>query len=68
MLGRTLHSEVFNSAVSSGGDSPGRLPSRARYIFLDPRAADFYPDWDAIAAIMVAMLRLESGRNPTTGR
>ncbi|WP_332760387.1 helix-turn-helix domain-containing protein [Pseudarthrobacter sp.] len=64
MLGRALYSEVFNSPVSFGRDVPGRLPNQARYIFLDPRAADFYPDWNAIAAIMVAMLRLESGRNP----
>ena len=64
MLGRALYSEVFNSAVSYGRDTPGRLPNQARYLFLDPRAADFYPDWNAIAAIMVAMLRLESGRNP----
>ncbi len=64
LLGRALYSEVFNSAVSFGRDVPGRLPNQARYIFLDPRAADFYPDWNAIAAIMVARLRLESGRNP----
>jgi transcriptional regulator with XRE-family HTH domain len=62
MLGRALYSEVFNSAVSFGRDVPGRLPNQARYIFLDPRAADYYPDWNAIAAIMVAMLRLESPR------
>lgn len=64
MLGRALYAELFNSAVSSGRDVPGRPPNQARYLFLDPRAADFYPDWSAIAATTVAMLRLESGRNP----
>lgn len=64
LLGRALYSEVFNSPVSFGRDTPGRLPNQARYLFLDPRAADFYPDWNAIAATTVAMLRLESGRNP----
>jgi hypothetical protein len=47
-----------------GADVPGRLPNQARYLFLDPRAADLYPDWNAIAATTVAMLRLETGRNP----
>jgi transcriptional regulator with XRE-family HTH domain len=41
-----------------------RLPNQARYLFLDPAAGDFYPDWPAVAATTVAMLRLESGRNP----
>jgi transcriptional regulator with XRE-family HTH domain len=64
LLGRALYSEVFDSAVASGPDTPGRLPNQARYLFLDPRAADLYPDWRAIAATTVAMLRLETGRNP----
>ena len=63
LLGRALYAEVFDSAVTFR-DVPGRLPNQARYLFLDPRAADFYPDWNAVAAITVAMLRLESGRNP----
>lgn len=64
LLGRALYSEVFDSAVSSGPGAPGRLPNQARYLFLDPRAADLYPDWRAIAATTVAMLRTETGRNP----
>jgi transcriptional regulator with XRE-family HTH domain len=64
MLGRALYAEVFNSSASSGQNVPGGVPNQARYIFLDPRAADFYPEWDAVAATTVAMLRLEAGRNP----
>ena len=65
MLGRALYAEVFNStAARAEPDFPGRLPNQARYLFLDPRAGDFYPDWRAIAATTVAMLRLEAGRNP----
>ncbi|CAN7474584.1 helix-turn-helix transcriptional regulator [Arthrobacter sp. LjRoot78] len=64
LLGRALYSEVFDSPASSGPDTPGRPPNQARYLFLDPRAADLYPDWRAIAATTVAMLRLETGRNP----
>lgn len=64
MLGRALYSNVFNSDESFGPDLPGRLPNQARYLFLDPGAGDLFPDWNAVAATTVAMLRLESGRNP----
>src|SRR5207244_857556 len=64
MLGRALYAEVFNSPASLGPDTAGRLPNQAHYIFLDPRAGDFYPDWHTVAATTVAMLRSESGRNP----
>ncbi|WP_168709268.1 helix-turn-helix transcriptional regulator [Arthrobacter sp. PAMC25564] len=64
LLGRALYAGVFNSAAQPGPRAPGRLPNQARYLFLDPGAGDFYPDWRAIAAATVAMLRSESGRNP----
>ncbi|CAI3793703.1 hypothetical protein NKCBBBOE_00874 [Pseudarthrobacter sp. MM222] len=64
LLGRALYAEVFKSAVQPGPAAPGRLPNQARYLFLDPGAADLYPDWRAIAATTVAMLRSEAGRNP----
>ncbi|BCW69051.1 transcriptional regulator [Arthrobacter sp. NicSoilB8] len=64
LLGRALYAEVFNSAAQAAPDTPARLPNQARYLFLDPHAANFYPDWRAVAATTVAMLRLESGRNP----
>lgn len=42
-----------------------RLPvNLARFTFLDPRAREFYKDWDAIADATAASLRLEVGRNP----
>ncbi|WP_244516861.1 helix-turn-helix domain-containing protein [Arthrobacter alpinus] len=63
-LGRALYGPVFNSATPSGTGVPAQLPNQARYLFLDPGAGDFYPDWPAIAATTVAMLRTESGRNP----
>jgi transcriptional regulator with XRE-family HTH domain len=64
LLGRALYGPVFKSASLSGPDRADRLPNQARYIFLDPGAGDFYPDWRAIAATTVAMLRSEAGRNP----
>jgi hypothetical protein len=63
-LGLALYGPVFNSVASQGPDDSSRRPNQARFLFLDPDAADFYPDWNAIAATTVAMLRLESGRNP----
>jgi hypothetical protein len=55
-LGRALFSEMFRDQ--------GRPVNMARFVFLDPRAADFYPDWDAAAHDTVALLRAESGRDP----
>jgi hypothetical protein len=54
-LGRALYAPVF--------DEPVRTPNLARFCFLDRRADDFYPDWDA-ANTTVALLRTEAGRAP----
>ncbi|WP_282203303.1 helix-turn-helix domain-containing protein [Kitasatospora fiedleri] len=55
-LARALFAPVF--------DSPARPANSARFTFLDPAAAEFYPDWDAVADQNVATLRAEVGRNP----
>ncbi|WP_329587294.1 helix-turn-helix transcriptional regulator [Kitasatospora sp. NBC_01250] len=55
-LGCALFAPVF--------DSPARPVNSARFTFLDPAAAEFYPDWDAVADQNVATLRAEVGRNP----
>jgi transcriptional regulator with XRE-family HTH domain len=55
-LGRALHSPLF--------DVPGQRANFARFQFLDPRAGDFYPDWEGAAGITVALLRAEAGRYP----
>jgi transcriptional regulator with XRE-family HTH domain len=64
LLARALYAPVFESAAAVGRDAPGSQPNQARYVFLDPGAGDFYPDWPAVAATTVAMLRSESGRSP----
>ena len=64
LLGRALYAEVFHSTAVSAADAPDRLPNQARYLFLDPGAGDFYPDWRAVAVTTVATLRSEAGRNP----
>jgi len=63
-LGRALYGPVFASTAAARPEVTGQLPNQARYLFLDPGAGDFYPDWRAIAATTVAMLRSEAGRNP----
>jgi transcriptional regulator with XRE-family HTH domain len=55
-LGRALYAPVF--------DDPHRPANLARFNFLDPSSADFYPDWDAAADTSVALLRTEAGRDP----
>jgi transcriptional regulator with XRE-family HTH domain len=45
-------------------DMPGQPPNLARFTFLDERARDFYPDWDAAAEVVVSILRTEAGRDP----
>jgi transcriptional regulator with XRE-family HTH domain len=55
-LGRALYVPVF--------DDPTRPANLARFNFLDPCAADFYPDWDDAANTTVALLRTEAGRDP----
>ncbi len=55
-LGRALHAPMF--------DDPRRPANFARFQFLDPRARDYYQDWDAAANVTVALLRTEAGRDP----
>ncbi|MGH3211203.1 MAG: helix-turn-helix transcriptional regulator [Trebonia sp.] len=45
-------------------DSPAQPTNSARFLFLDPAAPAFYPDWERQAQDVVAMLRTEAGRNP----
>jgi transcriptional regulator with XRE-family HTH domain len=54
-LGHALFAEMFDG---------GERPNAARFLFLDPRARDFFLDWDRIARDVVAILRSSAGRNP----
>src|SRR3954468_13009340 len=57
-LGYALYSEMFAGWV-------GPVPvNTARFVFLDPRAPDFYLDWDRAARDTVAVLRSAAGRDP----
>jgi transcriptional regulator with XRE-family HTH domain len=55
-LGRALHSPMF--------DGPRRPANFARFQFLDPKAHDYYQDWEGAANVTVALLRAEAGRRP----
>jgi transcriptional regulator with XRE-family HTH domain len=55
-LGFALYSEMYRGAA--------RPANHSRFIFLDPKARDFYPNWDLAANTNVAILRTQSGRNP----
>ena len=55
-LGRALYAPVFAD--------PARPANLARFNFLNPRARDFWGDWERAADDTVAMLRTEAGRDP----
>jgi transcriptional regulator with XRE-family HTH domain len=55
-LGAALYSDMFADPV--------RPPNSARFLFLNPRARDFFVDWDKIAHDAVGILRAEAGRDP----
>ncbi|MBK3626307.1 helix-turn-helix domain-containing protein [Streptomyces sp. MBT49] len=55
-LGRALYTDLFDPA--------GQPPNIARYVFLDPRAEDFYADVGEAKDQLVAVLRATAGRDP----
>lgn len=55
-LGRALYEPVFASR-----EQP---VNTARFLFLDPAGAEFFPDWKRHADDVVAFLRSEAGRSP----
>lgn len=55
---------LFEARFSELYRDPARQVNTARFLFLDPRARTFYPDWDAMALELVAALHGEAGRNP----
>jgi transcriptional regulator with XRE-family HTH domain len=57
-LGRALYSPIYD------GTPPGEPVNTVRFLFFDPNARDFFPDWNKAAADVVANLRTEVGRAP----
>jgi transcriptional regulator with XRE-family HTH domain len=54
-LARALFADLFDGH---------ERPNSARFIFLDPRARDLYPDWSSVARDVVGALRSAAGRTP----
>ena len=54
-LGRAFHAPLFDS---------GTPANMARFTYLDPRAKDFFTDWNRTAKECVAGLRTQAGRYP----
>ncbi|GAA4130207.1 helix-turn-helix transcriptional regulator [Nocardioides fonticola] len=47
---------------------PVRERNKTRWMILDPRAREIYPDWEQVAAEVVGTLRLDAGRHPDDPR
>ncbi|NMO01634.1 helix-turn-helix domain-containing protein [Gordonia sp. TBRC 11910] len=60
-LGRALYTDLFASDSSTRSNL-------AEFIFLDPRAAHFFVDWEESADDAVGMLRLAAARAPHSRR
>src|SRR4051812_25559106 len=55
-LGAALYTPMYTD--------PARPANTARFVFLDPNAAEFFRDYDKAANDTVALLRAEAGRDP----
>jgi transcriptional regulator with XRE-family HTH domain len=55
-LGEAFYSEMYADPV--------RPVNAARFVFLNPRATEYFRDWDTIANDSVGILRAEAGRDP----
>jgi transcriptional regulator with XRE-family HTH domain len=55
-LGRALFSPLYTDRITP--------PNSARFVFLDPAAAQFFRERDKVADDVVALLRAEAGRDP----
>jgi transcriptional regulator with XRE-family HTH domain len=55
-LGQALYAPMY--------EHPDRPVNVARFVFLDPRARNFFLDWPTAARDMVSALRVEAGKNP----
>lgn len=61
LLGAALYAPVYDSPTRT---SHASLPNIARFGFLDPAAAEYFPDVEDTANTSVALLRAEAGRDP----
>ena len=55
-LGYALYAPVFEDTIG--------IPNMSRFVFLNPRAGEFFHDWESIANDAVAILRAAAGHDP----
>ncbi|KPC65259.1 helix-turn-helix transcriptional regulator [Streptomyces chattanoogensis] len=65
---RTGHALVAEHIDFTAPHDPARRPSIPRMFFLDPLTQELHRNWDELARIHVAYLRLTAGRYPTDAR
>ncbi|WP_052374904.1 helix-turn-helix domain-containing protein [Actinomyces israelii] len=65
LMARALYSPMFLDPAPEAADQGVNM---ARFVFLDPRSRDFFPNWDSGAEDLVAMLRLAAGAGPADAR
>ncbi|MEV5967128.1 helix-turn-helix transcriptional regulator [Kribbella sp. NPDC051952] len=61
ILARALYCDLYDGPAI---DDRTGIPNHGRFIFLDPRSADMYPNWTKAAGDTVTQLRAEAGRRP----
>ncbi|MFF4590856.1 helix-turn-helix domain-containing protein [Streptomyces sp. NPDC001388] len=61
LLATNRLARVFYDDVYATSHNQANL---ARFTFLDPASRRFYPDWEQVADVAVAILRTEAGRDP----
>lgn len=55
-LARALYAPILEDKISQG--------NTARFIFFNPRAEDFFPEWDYVADEIAATMRNYAGKSP----
>lgn len=65
---RTGHALLAEHVDFEAPREPGSRPSIPRMFFLDPLTRDLHRNWDELARVHVAYLRLTAGRFPTDAR
>jgi transcriptional regulator with XRE-family HTH domain len=65
---RFAHDLLFPHVPVEAPTDPDRRPNIPRSFFLDPATRDLYRNWDELARVHVAYLRLTAGRYPRDAR
>ncbi|MDX6230211.1 MAG: hypothetical protein QOI76_3601 [Frankiales bacterium] len=60
-LARALYCDLYDGPAV---DDRTGIPNHGRFLFLDPRAVEMYPQWTKAAGDAVTQLRAEAGRRP----